>query len=619
MSNDTGQDDKSKPSGRWRLPDQLPPLSGWSRRLFLVVWAMLFGFAAAIFVVSLPSAFAVPPAGPAVQVGLNLDDDAPGLVVRTVGDEAARSGIGRGDRLIAINGEAVSPDASGINRQLTGPASERVVIDLRSPDGTISQHVLSRDPENRRGFAQAGVTRQLYYAVGNFFQWLESLLVLVCAAILVARRLRDPLAPWASLMMIVVAVGTGGISLWLTDAGGVWGSISWWANRAPFLGMVLALVPNGSLRPRWTWAVLVAAPILTFVAMGLPALVGNIALGLLLLAGVLLVLHRYRSMAASERQQIRWVLFGLALALLMFAVGTACVWLGGQVGSYPASIWSRMIQGPAFMVCLILLVGAITMALLRYRLYDADVAISRSVALGALTLLLLGIFAGTEKLIEALGEQYFGESLGTLAGGIGAALAAVMIVPLHHRVNHWAEKRFQHQLVELRHNLPLLVNDLRATAGMDRLAAAVLNAVRRGVRARHAVLLVGDALAGARGIERGELEAWRAGWAPATGKGLDCNRADPLFPMRVPLEADGHGRVGWLLLGPRPDGSFYGKDEREALAAIADPVARAMEVVRVREAKVERDETRLAAIEQSLADALRRLSSLADPSAATTG
>jgi hypothetical protein len=42
---------------------------------------------------------------------------------------------------------------------------------------------------------------------------------------------------------------------------------------------------------------------------------------------------------------------------------------------------------------------------------------------------------------------------------------------------------------------------------------------------------------------------------------------------------------GWILLGPRPDGSFYGKDEQEALSEIADPVARAVQIVLLREAR----------------------------------
>ena len=75
--------------------------------------------------------------------------------------------------------------------------------------------------------------------------------------------------------------------------------------------------------------------------------------------------------------------------------------------------------------------------------------------------------------------------------------------------------------------------------------------------------------------------------------------------MRVPLEADGCGRVGWLLLGPRPDGSFYGKDEREALEEIADPIARAIAIVRQREGRQSAFETRIGMLEAAVARLLK--------------
>jgi hypothetical protein len=53
--------------------------------------------------------------------------------------------------------------------------------------------------------------------------------------------------------------------------------------------------------------------------------------------------------------------------------------------------------------------------------------------------------------------------------------------------------------------------------------------------------------------------------------------------MRVPLYVDDVGLLGWLLLGPRPDGSFFNKEERETLLAIADPMARAMAIAFQRE------------------------------------
>ena len=88
--------------------------------------------------------------------------------------------------------------------------------------------------------------------------------------------------------------------------------------------------------------------------------------------------------------------------------------------------------------------------------------------------------------------------------------------------------------------------------------------------------------------------------------------------------------MGWLLLGPRPDGTLYGRDERRALDEVADPIARALQVVLTR---VERDGrlnglihalgTRLAETEQALARLTKkggpRASKAPEPQKAETG
>ena len=104
------------------------------------------------------------------------------------------------------------------------------------------------------------------------------------------------------------------------------------------------------------------------------------------------------------------------------------------------------------------------------------------------------------------------------------------------------------------------------------------------------------------------------------GQRLDSDRDDARFPLRIPLRADDEpALVGWLLLGPRPDGSFYGRDERDALAEIAGPVARAIRIVELREAREQqaraqarRQERRIAALERKLAELTHEVSKPGD-------
>jgi hypothetical protein len=240
-------------------------------------------------------------------------------------------------------------------------------------------------------------------------------------------------------------------------------------------------------------------------------------------------------------------------------------------------------------------------SILRFRLYDADTVIGRSAAYGVLTVGFVALFAGSQKVIELLGEEYLGRSLGALAGGIGAALAAVAIAPMHTRAQLWAERRFQKSLYRLRYGLPALVGDLRETAGLEQVVGATLDAVVEGVRTRRAALIVDGRLVDAREIAASEVLDWMTNWQPAGYDGIDHVDSDPVFPVRVPLEAEGHGRVGWLLLGPRPDGSLFGKTERTAIEEVAEPVARAIQVT-VRRAEREANiEARLKGLEAIVA------------------
>ncbi|MEO8547841.1 MAG: hypothetical protein ABI422_05675 [Sphingomicrobium sp.] len=64
---------------------------------------------------------------------------------------------------------------------------------------------------------------------------------------------------------------------------------------------------------------------------------------------------------------------------------------------------------------------------------------------------------------------------------------------------------------------------------------------------------------------------------------FDQNILDRRFPVRMALRCPFGTIRGWLLLGPRPDGSLYGKDDLDALAEIASPLRRALLASRHRE------------------------------------
>jgi hypothetical protein len=576
------------------LPDTLPPLSGRWLGAFRILWFLAL---AAAVIASVGSIFTREAdyqrdVRPFERIGLRAETQNGTILLTPFGAEARASGIARGDRLVAIEDIAVGSEPGALGRtaaRLRGPDGTMVRIRTRKEAGSFEDHLLSRSGRHRAE-ALAGSS-----VAPDSERWIEGGLGLAPVPILIAaslllflRRPSDPVA--AMLSFAFLATGAAAtIAAWFF----VWAGIEWIGtilNVAGGLLLVVALLvfPQGRFTPRWTrWTLPLLVLLAPFSYLGSFGHWENVVwLGLLGLA-VYSVAYRYRRLPlGAERQQIRWALFGFVLFVTFFALGSV---LGIGLGLAEDSperhrVWLGLGARACYTLALSSLALGLLVSLLRYRLYDADRVISRSAGYAVLTLLLAGTFGASAKAIEWFFETSFGRDAGALPGAIGAGLAVVLITPLNNRIQNWAERRFQKTLLHLRRDLPDCVGDLRETAGMEELLGEVLARVEAGTRAvRSAVTIDGERVA-ARG-------------------------GDGDFPVSVPLRI-GHQQadIGTLLVGPRPDGSAPGKDEREALAEIADPIARAIRIVRERERREARadarafhSETRIAAIEAALA------------------
>ncbi|HYC94506.1 MAG TPA: hypothetical protein VEB39_02280 [Sphingomicrobium sp.] len=416
----------------------------------------------------------------------------------------------------------------------------------------------------------------------------KSLVLLAVAAILFRRRRRDPVAAMLSLAFL----------LWTASSSIDFSSGSTAAallDRFRFLlfAMALLLFPNGRWQPGWTRAV--AAAILATFLLGVAEAAGLLGTSLYLpiaigcvLAAVAALHVRYRAAeAGTEKQQLKWVTLGLfaGIALILTARAGAAL----TAGMIVPPVGSALIEG-LFQLGIIVLALGFLVSLLRYRLYDAEAAISRSAVYAALTLALGGTFAGSEALIELVGQRLFGMAIGNVSGAVAAAVAAMMLTPLHGRISGWAEQRFQHDLATLKAELPDLLSVLSASASVKRLAEAVLPRIEEAVQATRIALLVGGKLVDAQGIELAAARRLLRRWTPPESVDLLHRDDNEAFPLAIPLRCPLGSVRAWLLLGPRPDGSFYGRDDLDALSEIAPSLQRAL----------------LAAAEREIAEGARR-------------
>jgi hypothetical protein len=323
-------------------------------------------------------------------------------------------------------------------------------------------------------------------------------------AVLAARRPRHPVG-W-----LLLALG-----LWFVYGYASWVLLAW--QGAPsavgsavldanvvvipaLIGSVLLLTPTGKLpSQRWRWwaRVAAAAPLVGLVSLALgpfrgpdqsvanPLAVGALAGPLLLVRGLAFavaglaipvgawsLLARFRRARGVERQQLRW----LAVAAAPVAVAVAALATQALTGNEVDLGW---LVG----VCLAVLPLAIGAAILRYRLYDLDRIISRTLAYGLLTLLLGGGYAAV-----VLG---FGQLLGKDSSLVvaGATLAAAALFqPARRRIQALVDRRFNRRRHDAAQTMEAFSTRLRDEIDLDALRAELLAVVDQTMQPTQASL-----------------------------------------------------------------------------------------------------------------------------------
>jgi hypothetical protein len=259
-----------------------------------------------------------------------------------------------------------------------------------------------------------------------------------------------------------------------------------WVVVSTLLGFVLLVTPTGSLpSPRWRWwARLVVAGALAalllntgpmdppYQAVAVPLLVESGPLAALSLLGSVIVLVqllvaagslvlRFRRARGVERLQLRWMTMAAALAGLAAAVSLVS-W--AAVGNAAETLWGLVFV--AYLMALPLATGA---SILRYRLYDLDLIISRTLAWTVLTVLLGFGYA----VVVLLGGRLLPDS-SSLAVAAATLAAAALFQPLRRRVQELVDRRFNRRRYDAAHTIAAFSARLREQVDLDTLSAELL-------------------------------------------------------------------------------------------------------------------------------------------------
>src|SRR5918998_2824421 len=268
-----------------------------------------------------------------------------------------------------------------------------------------------------------------------------------------------------------------------------------WALTPLAVALLLLIFPDGRLPSRRWWAVVgmtVGGLLLGALAELLPAyssvaeLVANIAFSILFVAlasaavAVVLRWHRSRN---QERQQIKLLFYTIAVtAVAILSAFMSSYVLNDIPGaeSYPTVLAPVVALGGIALG----IPGAIGPAVRRYRLYDIDLLINRTLVYGSLTAVLAGVYLVGIVLFQALFRTLTGQE-SQLAVVASTLAIAALFTPLRHRIKAFIDRRFYRRKYDAAKTLAAFSAKLREETDLDALSEDLVGAVRETMQPEH--------------------------------------------------------------------------------------------------------------------------------------
>jgi hypothetical protein len=282
-------------------------------------------------------------------------------------------------------------------------------------------------------------------------------------------------------------------SAWLPS-----GTLASWAGGFFVLALLMfvLLFPDGRFAPPWTrW---LAGFVVVFLAITSlptpPALYGPelVATLAVFVAVVGAQVYRYRAIStATQQQQIKWALVGLAIAVL----GLGTLWYGTLVAPFPTSngsFYAAFSDAAGTAVIVSSIPVFIAVAVLHNHLWDIDRIISRALTYTILTVTIAGIYVASVIGLQGLSSLVVGHH-SDIAIAISTLAIAALFGPLRRRVQTGIDRRFYRSRYDAQRIMSSLGERLRDEVDMNQLSDELTLAIHETLHPAHMTLWIRDA------------------------------------------------------------------------------------------------------------------------------
>lgn len=469
-------------------------------------------------------------------------------------------------------------------------------------------------PDQAEALERLGLTLDQYGWLGALQLGLPALVFLLIAAGLFWWKSNDWMVLFSSIMVATFPLHNTPLPFDLMVHQPAW---EWVYHSAGVVAlsclMIFPLIfPNGQFVPHWTrWMALYAvagAFMGAFLGNTILEVLGDFAgrafIGVVVLlpsfgTGVFAQLYRYFRVARpAERQQIKWVVVGvLGMVVTQFAVlipMNALLTSPGMRADPAQALVLSAIPDTLWQANLLLIPVCITLSVLRYRLWDIDVFINRSLVYGALIISVIGLYM--------IGVGVAGVLFQSVGNTLLAILATGLIAVLFHPLRQRLQSAINHLMYGDRDDpymaLARLGRRLEASLAPEAVLPTVVRTVRETLKLpyvaiylqqdSHGYKIVAEAASPSLRIEGGRIRV------PGMEREGRC----------IPLIHQGE-TLGYIVLGPRAPTEAFSSTDLHLLEDLAPQVGVAVHAVRLT-ADLQRSRERLVVAREEERRRLRR-------------
>jgi signal transduction histidine kinase len=408
--------------------------------------------------------------------------------------------------------------------------------------------------------------RRISSALGGIFSLAAVFLSLGLSVFLFRKRFENPAVMAISFHLLLYGIIMAGVletwsSYWIENADFIY-SLQGFLLGTPTIAL-FALFPNGRIEPHWMRGVLLASLPLNliyflispsvYLTTGFSIYLLFFVIWLVLLPGlgIYAQIYRYKNVSTpDERLQTRWMLFGFGLWSSFIVISTLPYLYLSYLPPDAAIPWWGLLVEVGWWLSLFILPISLTIAITRYKLWDVNFVINRTLVYGGLTVLTMGFY------IFIVG--YLGNLLQAIDQSFIAFLATGLVAVLFQPLKDWIQRGVNRVMFGQRDDPVAVISELGGIleqAGSPEVALkSIVETVARTLKLPYSAILLGNS---------------------TTSYGIQATDVH-----KIPLKYQNES-IGYLVVGQRSQGEAFSSADIQLLENVAHQAGAAAHAVKL--------------------------------------